>query len=149
VLKARIDRLLAGLLDYQEIASRALGDHWTALRTEQRDAFLALFSPLTNQALLSAAERRVAVRYDSETVMTTDAIVVATPQLPSAPPSVVQRLEYRLGRHADRWLVYDVVVDGVSLVDGYRGQFERLLRRGTFDDVLALMRHKLDSVAAR
>lgn len=141
---ARVTRLLAEILDYEAIARRALGPHWGALTLAQRAAFLSLFSPLTNRALVSAVERRVSVTYESETISGREATVVVTPKLVDGEGQPVERIEYKLGDDCGRWRIQDVVVDGVSLVDGYRAQFDRLFRRGTFDDLLAIMRRKLD-----
>jgi phospholipid transport system substrate-binding protein len=138
---ARVQRLLAEILDYESIARQALGARWDALTPGQRAAFLALFSPLTNRAFVASAERHVAVTYDSEAISGPEATVVVTPS--RAGGDGPERVEYKLGERCGRWRIHDVVVDGVSLVDGYREQLARLLRRGTFDELLATMRRKL------
>ena len=76
-----------------------------------------------------------------------EATVVATPKAPGA-EGAVERLEYKLSEECGHWRIHDLVVDGVSLVDGYRVQFDRLLRRGTFEDLLAVMRRKLGRMAS-
>jgi phospholipid transport system substrate-binding protein len=139
----RIDRLLGDILDYRAIARQSLGAHWDTLTQSQQTAFLALFSPLTNGAVVSAAERRVSVTYDSETISGPEATVVVTPRVAGGAAGPTTRVEYKLSGHCGRWLIHDVVVDGVSLVDGYRAQFDRLFRRGSFDDLLAVMRRRL------
>jgi phospholipid transport system substrate-binding protein len=145
---ARIDHLLAEILDYEAIARQALGAHWDALSAAQRTSFLTLFSPLTNRALVSAAERRVSISYESETVLGPEATVVVTPRLADGAPGPATHIEYKLGQRCGRWRIHDVLVDGVSLVESYRAQFDRLFRKGTLDDVLAIMRRKLRSTAA-
>jgi phospholipid transport system substrate-binding protein len=142
---AHVERVLAGILDYATIAREALGAHWDALTPEQRAKFLALFSPLTNRALITAAQRNASVTYDSETIAGPDATVVVTPRAAGEPLGSV---EYKLRGRCGRWRIRDVVVDGESLVDGYRAQLDRLFRRGTFDDLLAVMRRKLGRTAS-
>jgi phospholipid transport system substrate-binding protein len=144
---ARVKRLLAEILDYEAIARLALGPHWDALTPEQRSKFLSLFSPLTNRALVATIEHNVSVTYLSETISGREATVVATPKAPGV-EGAVERIEYRLSEEYGHWRIHDVVVDGVSLVDGYRAQFDRLLRRGTFEDLLAVMRRKLGRTAS-
>jgi len=41
-------------------------------------------------------------------------------------------VDYRLLRRGDRWIVYDVVVENVSLVGNYRTQFEKIMRNGGY-----------------
>ncbi|HVU49239.1 MAG TPA: ABC transporter substrate-binding protein [Polyangia bacterium] len=144
---ARIEQLLQDILDYEAIAKQALGSHWQTLSPAQRVAFLSLFSPLTNRALLSAVERRVSVSYDSESISGAEATVVVIPRFADGAARPVTQIEYRLGERCGRWRIHDVSVDGVSLVDGYHAQFERLFRRGSFDDLLATMRRRLGRTA--
>jgi phospholipid transport system substrate-binding protein len=144
---ARIQHLLASILDHAAIAQEALGAHWDALTPAQRSEFLALFSPLANRVLMAAAERNVTVDYDSETISGPEATVVVTPRLVTGSREALARVEYKLREQCGAWRIHDVVVDGESLVDGYRAQFDRLFRRGTFDDLLAVMRRKLGRTA--
>jgi phospholipid transport system substrate-binding protein len=146
---ARIEQLLEDILDYEAIAKQALGSRWDSLSTAQRSAFLSLFSPLTNRALVSAAERRVSVSYESESISGAEAKVVVTPRYLDDAARPVTQIEYRLSERCGRWRIHDVSVDGVSLVDGYHAQFERLFKRGSFDDLLAVMKRKLGRVATR
>jgi phospholipid transport system substrate-binding protein len=140
---ARIERLLGDLLDYEAIARQALGPHWDVLTPDQRSKFLALFSPLTNRALVAAAERNVSVSYDSETISGPEATVVVTPRAAGSSGEALARVEYKLRGHCGRWRIHDVVIDGESLVETYRAQLDQLFRRGTFDDLLAVLRRKL------
>jgi phospholipid transport system substrate-binding protein len=146
---AHIDQLLQDILDYEAIARQALGSRWDALSAAQRSAFLSLFSPLTNRALLSAVERRVSVSYESESISGAEATVIVTPRYADDAARSVTEIEYKLAEHCGRWRIHDVSVDGVSLVDGYHAQFERLFRRGSFDDLLAVMKRKLDRAVTR
>jgi phospholipid transport system substrate-binding protein len=143
VVSARRDRLLAEILDYEAIAREALGPHWDALTGDQRAAFLPLFSALTNGALIAAAERRASVTYESETISGPEATVVVVPRPAAGSRAVATRVEYKLEGRCGHWRIHDVVVDGDSLGDVYRAQFDRLFRRGTFDDLLAVMRREL------
>jgi phospholipid transport system substrate-binding protein len=54
-------------------------------------------------------------------------------------------IEYRLYRAENRWAVYDVRVDGISLVNSYKAQFNRLLQRGSFAELLKQLRQKTGS----
>ncbi len=53
-------------------------------------------------------------------------------------------VEYRMTNHSGRWLVRDIVMDGVSTVENYRAQFKHLLRRGTFATIVSRLRAKLN-----
>jgi phospholipid transport system substrate-binding protein len=51
-------------------------------------------------------------------------------------------INYRLHRVDDEWKVYDVVVEDISLVVNFRSQFNRILAKGSFDDLLKQLREK-------
>ncbi|MGA2400107.1 MAG: ABC transporter substrate-binding protein, partial [Syntrophobacteraceae bacterium] len=53
-------------------------------------------------------------------------------------------IEYRLHRDGGQWKVYDVVVEGISYVDNYRGQFSSILTNESFDSLLRRLRQKVD-----
>jgi phospholipid transport system substrate-binding protein len=57
-------------------------------------------------------------------------------------------VDYRLLLRGDRWLIYDVVIEGVSLVANYRGQFDKIIRNGSFTELLQRLRAKLDEPGA-
>jgi phospholipid transport system substrate-binding protein len=142
-IRSRVDALLGRLFDYEQIARNALGSDWTKLTPSQRNEFLSAFSQLTNRAFVAALTGpQVHQRFDSETMFGPTASVIVTAWGPGpAPPE--RRLEYRLARKQHRWAVYDVVLDGVSMVDGYRDQFTRLMRRGGIPEILDRMHRKL------
>lgn len=142
--KARVDAILAGLLDYETIARRALAAEWDNLTGAQRREFLEKFAVLTNQAFVAAVTRPdVRLTFDSETVIGEDASVFVTAREVERMHKNEEHVEYRMARRHDRWLVCDVLVDGASLVDGYRDQFTDLMRRGGFSEIIELMQHKL------
>jgi phospholipid transport system substrate-binding protein len=144
--KGRVDAILAGMLDYEEIARRALNAEWNNLTEAQRREFLATFSALTNRAFVAAINRReVHLTFDSETVQGQVASVLVTAWASKPTPDSEERMEYRLARKGDRWLVCDVLVENVSLVDGYRDQFARLIHRGGFAELIERMHHKLET----
>lgn len=145
-VRGRVDSILAGTLDYEEIARRALGAEWNKLTVGERRDFLRTFSSLTNHAFVSALARPdVHCRMDSEMVNGPIATVRVTAWLSKPSAETEQRLEYRFTQKGDHWLIYDVLVDEVSLVDSYHDQFARLLRRGGFGELMGRMQHKLEA----
>ena len=145
-IRIRVDAILAEALDYEQIAHRALDDDWDKLTAAQRRDFLRTFTALTNQAFVSAVTRpNVRLRFDSESITGLVASVLVTACVSGATtPDTEQPIEYRLAKKGSRWMVYDVVVDRVSLVDSYRREFARVLHRGGFAELMARMQYKLE-----
>lgn len=141
----RLRRLLASLLDYRKMAEQVMTPAWATLSDPQRQVFVEVFSTLTNQAFVSAARRPSGrVRYLSQTVLGDEARVQATADQPEHDAPLGQ-IEYKLSRSEDRWLIYDVVVDGVSLTTSYREQLQGVFRRDGFDELIARMRRRIET----
>ena len=145
-LRARIERVLDALrapeqraavraatddlFDWPEVAQRSLGPHWQALTDGERAEFTGLLRRLVDARLLALAEYgATAVEFVDETVEGERA-TVRTAVAMSAGRGLA--LDYRMIRRAGRWVVYDVVVDGTSMVGNYRAQFARIIKKASF-----------------
>jgi len=145
VVRGQVNAILAGTLDYEEIARRALDAEWSKLTSAEQRQFLRTFSALTNQAFVSALTRPdLHFRLESEMVNGPIATVRVTAWGSRPARAGERRIEYRLTQKRDRWLIYDVLVDEVSLVDSYHDQFARLMRRGGFAELMDRMQHKVE-----
>jgi len=143
----RVGAILGGIIDYERIAKSALAADWDKLTDEQRRSFLSRFTLLTNQAFTAALLRSESrPRLESERISGEYATVFAT--IVSGRPRsahAAEHMEYRLSEKGGRWLVYDVLVDDVSLIDSYRTQFASLMRHGGFEEIMSRMQRKLDA----
>ncbi len=123
------------LFDWSEMASRALGRHWQPRTEAERQEFVRLFHDLLERSYLSTIERYNGERvtYGTESVegdqatIRTQVLNKDGQQLP---------VDYRMVRRGDRWLVYDVLIEGVSLVANYRAQFDQIIRTGSYEKLL-------------
>ena len=142
-----IRRIADEIFDWEEMAQRALGQHWRPLTAEQRKDFIPLFADLIDRAYISTIER-----YSGEPIQYTaergegDSAVVSTKIIAQQATEIP--VIYRMLRHGDRWLVYDVSVEGVSLVANYRTQFNNVIRRSSFDELLKRMRTRIEEFRA-
>ena len=63
-------------------------------------------------------------------------------------PKVEIPLDYRLLKKHDKWWVYDVIIDGISLTKNYRGQFSRIIKSSSFEALLEKLRSKNELAAS-
>jgi len=138
-----IRRIADEIFDFEEMAQRALGQHWGPLTAEQRKEFTPLFADLIDRAYMSTIERYSGepIQYTGERVEGGLAVVstrILTKQDTEIP------VAYRMLRHGDRWLIYDVSAEGVSLVANYRTQFNNIIRTSSYGDLLKRMRTRID-----
>jgi len=142
-----VRRIADEIFDWEEMAQRALGQHWHPLAADQRKEFISLFADLLDRAYMSTIERYTGepIRYTGERVEGDIAVVstkIITKQNQEIP------VVYRMLRHGDRWLIYDVNAEGVSAVANYRTQFNSIIRTSSYDELLRRMRSRIEEFRA-
>jgi phospholipid transport system substrate-binding protein len=139
--RAEARRIAAELFDFDEMCRRMLAEHWQEAAPFQQGEFVRLFTEMLERSYLRGL-RSVplgAVTFLGETVNGSYAQVrsrIATGRFGDT------SVEYRLVDHGDRWEVYDVVMDGVSLVSSYRSQFASILRTSSFTQLLERLKSR-------
>lgn len=138
----RIESVVDGIFDSQELSKRALAQHWKLFREDQRQEFQKLFLELIKHAYLkkSIAYNNEVVQYNQELVKSETLAEVHT-VLTS--PTVNMPIIYYMIRRDDSWKVYDVSVENVSLVKNYRSQFQSILQNSSPDQLIAILREKI------
>jgi len=129
-------RTVAGqAFDVTETAKRALGLHWQPRTSAERGEFVQLFRDLLERGYLSRIGEYGGeqIKYVSEKIDGDYAIVralIVTKNGTQVP------VESRLLQKADRWLIYDVLVENVSLIASYRSQFDRVIRTTSYEELV-------------
>jgi len=139
--RAAVRQAANRLFDFEETAKRALGPHWQQRTPAEHEEFVRLFSDLLEAAYVGKIDlyQGEKITYVGETVDGDQATVktrIVTKQGNEVP------VDYRLSREKDRWRVYDVIIEGVSLVADYRTQFNKIIQTSSFDDLVKRMRAK-------
>jgi phospholipid transport system substrate-binding protein len=138
---AEIRKLAQSLFDFEETARRTLGPHWSARTPEERREFVGLFTDLLERAYVRRIDDGAGgtVTYTAESIDGDEATVrtrVVTKQGTEIP------LDYRMHRKNGRWLVYDVNIEGVSLIANYRTQFNKVIQTESYDALVRRLRSK-------
>ena len=135
------------IFDFSEIARRSLARHWQPLTDKQREEFVMLFADLLERSYISKIEL-----YGGEKILYTgervegDQASVATRIITKNGTDVP--IDYRMLKRGDRWLVYDVNIEGVSLVSNYRTQFNKIIQTASYNDLVQKMRTKQDQLVS-
>ncbi len=144
-LMDKVEFEIRRIFDFREFSARTVGANWRSFTPDQQDRFAEAFASLlratylekfdgyTGQQVLFTGEL-VSGKGDKVEVQTT--VVVKDKQVPVA---------YRMLQKQD-WVVYDVIVEGVSLVKNYRTQFQDLLEKGTADQLIDRVKAKAEEV---
>jgi phospholipid transport system substrate-binding protein len=131
--------------DYREMAKLSLGPTWYRISAGQRDEFVRLFAELLEASYADKIDKyaqRVKIDYTGEIPMGNRAEVRTV----VVRPNDRIPLNYRLINEDGTWKVYDVVIQGVSLVSNYRSQFRRIIHKSSYPDLVRRLRNKVNEM---
>jgi phospholipid transport system substrate-binding protein len=143
---AALRQLVTELVDFRNAAALALGPEWSARPASERDEFVRLFTDLLETSVFASVGARaridggITVTYIGE-VKDHDATVVMTTLLTRSGREL--SIGYRMALQQGGWVVHDVVVDGVSLVENYRAQFQKFMQRSSYAGLVSEMRTRI------
>jgi phospholipid transport system substrate-binding protein len=144
--RAAVRDLAEEAFDVAETARRALGRHWQQRTAAERQEFVRVFHDLLEQTYLPRVDdyqgewiRFVSERRDGDHA-TVRAMVVTRLGIPVA-------VESRLVRRGDRWRIYDVLIERMSLVATYRAQFDRVIRASSYEELLHRLKARVERLA--
>jgi len=139
----RLRKMADEAFDWPDMAKRALATHWRGRTPQQQQEFTGLFKDLVQRSYLnsldSAAGERQDIVYageqtqDAQSVVKTKVITKRKTEVP---------IDYRLHKVNGRWKIYDVLIEGVSLVNNYRSQFNEIVTKSSYDELVQKIKSK-------
>ena len=134
----KIDNTVRNIFDFSEFSSRTVGRNWKNFTADQQTAFIDAFAQLLRGTYIDKIEsyNGEEVKYLGETVGTNGDKVEVSTSISLKTQEAPIKVAYRM-LHKERWVVYDVIIEGVSLVQNYRTQFNELLQKGDADALIA------------
>jgi len=138
----KIWAILDGIFDYTELSKRTLARHWKRFSPDQQGEFTRLFGKLLGTVYM---DRIIAYKDEKVVFGKVSQISDKTAEVQS---EVVRSsksipIHYRMILENGEWKVYDVVIEGVSLVQNYRSQFREILMNKPPEDLLKILREKV------
>ncbi len=144
--RQRLEKVVAARFDYSEMSRRSLGAQWNQLSDKDKQEFVDLFRTLLTNTYADRVEtysgegvQYLNERTEKEYAEVRTKVLSGKTEIP---------MDYRLMNKSNDWHVYDVVVDGVSLVNNYRGQFSKILHTSSYSDLVDQLRKKSEKIKA-
>lgn len=139
--RTAIRKLINERFDFEEMAKRSLALHWRKRTAEERKEFVPLFMDLLERSYIKKIENYTdeKILYVAEKIeggysdVGTKVITKRNVEIP---------MEYRLLKKDGKWEVYDVVIEGVSLINNYRTQFNKIIRADSYEELVKRMKNK-------
>ena len=143
---AAVNKVADQIFDFGETAKRSLGQHWAQRTQVEREEFVRLFTELVQRTYLSKVNQ-----YNSEMTFQDDVVdgnqaVVRTTLLLGKGSQM--SLDYRMHHPRDRWQVYDLSIDGISLLASYRSQFNKIVRTDSYEGLVTRLKSRQVGFAA-
>lgn len=144
-LKARrqkLETLIGERFNYEEMAKRSLGEkQWRSLASQEKQNFVQLFTGLLASSYADKIEGYSGQQIEYLKERKKGKYAEVQTKVRSGKTEIP--LDYRMRDESNNWEVYDVVVDGVSLVRNYRGQFSKVIKQSSYQDLVKKLREKM------
>jgi len=147
-LAARVTAELRDFLDVDELGRQAMVDHWKTLPEAQRAQFLKLLRGLIEANYVKGLRANLAykVKYTGESPKGDNLLVSTTVVAKRHGRPYEIEIEYLLRKEGKTWRTFDVVTDGVGLVENYRAMFNKIISKDGMDGLIRRMQKKLDQL---
>jgi len=135
--------VVKNIFNFNEISKRALGRNWRKFNLQQRQIFEETFADFLGYTYF----KKVRDSYQGENVIflsqdkISDVKALVKTKIPRK--NIEIPLDYRMVRKKGKWHVYDVIIEGVSLVKNYRTQFKKILGKESPDQLINRLRKKI------
>ena len=149
----RLRVLIEQYWDTTDMARSALGYHWKALDDQQRQQFTKLFSDLIESIYLSRSNFSKAQKYTDtvsidyiKEIPEGDEYCKITTAVTLKPGDKPIRVDYRMHWADGKWMVYDIIVEDISLTGNYRNQFNRVINSQGYPELVRLLQNKMQQI---
>lgn len=142
-----LKKAISSIFDYSEMAKRSLGKHWNVRTATEKKQFAELFATLLENSYAGKIES-----YNNEKIVYIKEILeeeyaeVKSKVVTAARDEFT--LDYRLFKHNGKWMVYDVIIEGVSLVSNYRSQFNKIITANGYAKLVEKLQSKSEELKA-
>jgi len=141
---AKVKEIVLPQFDSQEVAKRTLSTHWKGLTDQQQQEFVQLFIALVEKTYSHNLDRYnngVQFFFDHERIE--DQFSEVDTRVLDPVQNRTFSIGYRLHNVNGKWLVYDVVIENVSMVQNYRNQFNRILTKSSYEELIKALQNKI------
>lgn len=143
-----LKKTISVIFDYSEMAKRSLAKHWSARTDAEKKQFTELFATLLENSYAGKIEsyNNEKIVYIKEYQEDDGHAVVKSKVVTAARDEFT--LDYHLFKQNGKWMVYDVVIEGVSLVSNYRSQFNKTITANGYDTLVKKLKSKNEELKA-
>ena len=143
----KLKKVVDGFLDFDALAQKSLGKHWKERTDEEKAEFKKLFRELVQKNYLKQIHEKADydVIYDDEEIEDSNATVNTTVKAKNKKGEEAETsLVYKLKKKKGKWLVVDIITDEVSLVQNYKSQFAKIIKKDSYAVLVEKIEKKIE-----
>jgi len=145
--RAELKKTIGSIFDYGRMAKLSMGVHWKKRTPAEQKEFVPLFETLLENSYATKIES-----YNNEKIVylkeTTEGDYAEVKSKVITSKGEEFTLDYRLSNEGNKWMVHDVVIEGVSLVANYRSQFNRIIQTQGYNELVKKLQTKSAAIKA-
>jgi phospholipid transport system substrate-binding protein len=141
---SEVVEIVTPMFDFELMAKLSLGKkYWPDLSRDQKERFTELFIERLRRSYLN----KLTAYTDEKVVYELPVAVKKKVHVPTRLISKGNKISmlYKLYSSSNSWKIYDIEIEGVSIIRSYRSQFKEILQKGTFDDLLQKMEEPVNN----
>ena len=145
--REKLRQAIALRFNYKQMVMRSLAKNYNERSDEEREEFTGLFKKLLENSYASKIEN-----YQNETINYVDEKIkgnYAMVRTQIVRKDGVIDVDYKMLKNNDQWLVYDFVIEGVSLIRNYRSQFSKIISTESYGALVSKLSKKVDELEAK
>ena len=139
--KVELRRIINPRFSYKQMSMRSLAKHWNSKSDSEKKEFVNLFSTLLENSYASRLES-----YSNEKINYGEEILkgrYAMLKTKIIRPDGILNIDYKLIQENGIWKIYDFVIEGVSMIKNYRSQFNRIIKKESYEALKQKLRNKI------
>jgi phospholipid transport system substrate-binding protein len=147
VRREKIGEVISERFDFRAMSQRTLATNWKSTSKEQRQEFVQLFSKLIENTYIGRVEAYTdeKIDYPGEKIKGKKAVVETLILTDNADIPV----NYKVYQKDGKWWVYDVIIEGISLISNYRSSYQEIVKKEGFDGLIAKMKAKIKELESQ
>jgi phospholipid transport system substrate-binding protein len=139
--RAEIRKVVSERFDFADMAKRSLGIYWRQRTPEERKEFVPLYTDLLERTYIKKIEGYTDEKIDYTGENINDGYAVVDTKVVTEKNTEIP-IQYRMLNENGKWMVYDVSIEGVSLINNYRNQFSSIIHQKSYEELVKKLKNK-------
>ncbi len=141
-VKQKIEKEVIALFDFEEFSTRTVGQHWKKFTPQQKEDFKTAFTDLIRNTYIDTLDEYNGQKVEFTGERSSNNGTRVEVQMNFVSGQQVYPVAFRMLEKNKAWVVYDVIIEGISMIKNYRDQFREILAKNSPDELIKRVQQK-------